>query len=777
MKVTKKQKDMCESFIEIALPLKFRCKLLFYLIILLVTCPVLGQVNKSIETQLEGERLFFKIDVEALQKPMLFVRHDVGYHQVIWSKHLDHIILTIPQIESLSGVVIPLNYDYHDEANIIGRFPILKDKSSNKSFYIDVTDLFLNTAIKWNLESPEHVLLNQSYIDRVQYLENETVILTKRTTSYKNNQKTSAVNFSFYLLPEPMVPRLFDHRMGFKNEDEFGIISAYPKTAKASIMRWRLEKKIKDEHLSEPIKPIVFYFDPDMPNKWKPYIKAGIMEWLPAFEAAGFKNAIEVKDPPVHDSTWCSNSINYSIIRWANYTDIRGSENKGGSTVNNIVDFRSGEILKSDIIIGSSYQALSDIYLIRCAPLDKRAQQYPFPDDLMGELLQSLTAHEAGHAFGIKDANYGEYAYPFEKMRDKKWLQSMGHTPSIMSYARHNYIVQPEDSIPPSLLIQKVGPADAYQIKWGYQIFDDIINQNEALLKLEKLVQLQDSISWYRYNNDYFKTIGPGCTNEVVENNDPVKSTELGLKNIKRVIGLLPKINQNQKDNAFLERLHNKTLELWYHQMKQVISLIGGYTIQYKSGTQSGAVYTPIPYDIQVEALEFLLENAFEVPEWLSNPSYSSRIQYSTDSNKLMEYQLKLLSELIEPYRMKRLEEMENNSTYKGIIRSLLIKLRTGLFNKLQRNEIFLINQRKQELQRAYLDIFIRAINQEKNYTNIRLSESNGFYNGFSKSLLISELLFLQEDITVSLEWVEDKITLAHLTFCLTEIKRLSKKQ
>jgi hypothetical protein len=103
--------------------------------------------------------------------------------------------------------------------------------------------------------------------------------------------------------------------------------------------------------------------------------------------------------------------------------------------------------------------------------MDKRAQQYPFPDELIGKLLQSLTAHEAGHAFGIKDSNFGEYAYPFDKMRDKKWLEEMGHTPSIMTYARQNYIVQPEDNIPPNLLIQKVGPADHYQIKWGYKVF------------------------------------------------------------------------------------------------------------------------------------------------------------------------------------------------------------------------------------------------------------------------------------------------------------------
>lgn len=755
----------------------FKCKLLFYLIILLVTCPILGQVNKHIDAQLNGDQLFFTINVERLGQPMLLVKQGIGFHQVVWSKHHNHIILTIPQIESLSGVVIPLNFNYRDEALIIGRFPIIKEKSSTNSFYIEVSNLFLNTSIKWGTQVAEQLLFNQSYIDGIRYLENEMVISTKRTTSYQNNQKTDNVYYSLYLLPEPMMSRLFDHRMGFKNEDENGTISYYQKTSKASIMRWRLVKKDKNKTLSEPIKPIVFYFDPNMPNKWKPYIKAGILEWLPAFEAAGFKNAIEVREPLVNDPNWSSHSMNHAIIRWASFAGVRGSEDRGGSTVDNIVDFRSGEIIKSDIIIGSSYQALSEIYLVRCAPLDKRAQQYPFPDDLMGELLQSVTAHEAGHAFGIKDANYGEYAYPFEKMRDKSWLQNMGHTPSIMSYARHNYIVQPEDSIPASLLIQKVGPTDLYQIKWGYSIFSESSNKNNELSNLEKLIGEQDSISWYRYNNYNFKPIGPGSTNEVVENDDPIKSTELGLKNIERVMALLPKINETQRDNAILERLHDKTLELWYNEMSHVLSLIGGYTIQYKSGAQQGAVYSPIPYDIQVQALDFLLENAFKVPTWLSNPTYISKIYYSTGSDKLIKYQLKLLSELFDPYRIKRLEEMENVSESNEIIKRLLINLRVGLFNLKKSYKGLIINRRSQELQRAYIDLYIKAINQDKNYTNVNLGESYDIYDSITKSMLLSELLTLQKEITASLKWVENTTTRAHLSYCLSEIKRLSIKQ
>jgi uncharacterized protein DUF4953/uncharacterized protein DUF5117 len=749
----------------------FLREFLFSLIILLTACPIWGQATNGIGAHLEGDRLLLEIDNKLLNKPMLFVRHNVGHHQVIWSKQRDHILLIVPQIHSLSGTIIPLYNDYHIDSNILGRFPIIKNKSTAQSFYIDITNLLLQAEIKWNIKSPETVLINQSYIEDIGYLKNEIIITTKRTVSWNNKKRTIKADFSFFMLPEPMKPRLFDHRMGYYCEDMYSALNDLPNTEKGSIMRWKLEKKHKNKKLSEPVKPIIFYFDPAIPDKWKPYIKAGVLEWLPAFEAAGFKNAIEVREVPKNDKNWFRNSVKYSMIRWLNYTEVRGSQDKGGSTVRQIVDLRSGEILKSDILIGSSSQSLSDRYLVRCAPMDKRAQQYPFPDDLLGELFQFVTAHEAGHAFGLKDANYGEYTYPFEKMRDKKWLQEMGHTPSVMSYARHNHIVQPKDSIPPSLLVQKVGPMDVHQIKWGYQTIPRINRPEEELPYLEKIVREQDSVPWYRYNIGLFETLGPGSTNEVVDNDDPVRSIKLSLKNLKKVIELLPSINQSQRDNSLLKRLYNKSLDLWYHQMSQVMSLIGGYTIQYKSGNQTGKVYTQISSKVQEEAMEFLLLNAFEVPKWLSNPTFLPRIRFSTNSDRLMEYQLKLLSELITPFRMKRIEQMENSVLYNEISRKLLLKLRLGLFYELKSN-VVLIDRQRQELQRAYLGLLVKAVNQERKYANIILGENHYLYSDYSKSIFMSELRLIQEEIQQTLETVEDKITSEHLKLCLRQINK-----
>src|SRR5690606_17693352 len=132
-------------------------------------------------------------------------------------------------------------------------------------------------------------------------------------------------------LPEPMRPRLFDHRMGFASEGSFSSPNWEMKTGMGSIRRWKLEKEDDKIILSNPIKPIVFYLDPRIPNKWKPYVRAGIEEWLPAFEEAGFLNAIEVKDVPSDADAEFFISIANSIIFWKDTVEIRGKSGGGSN--------------------------------------------------------------------------------------------------------------------------------------------------------------------------------------------------------------------------------------------------------------------------------------------------------------------------------------------------------------------------------------------------------------------------------------------------------------
>lgn len=738
-------------------------KFLLLVILWMAICPCWGQTNLRFKSFLEGERLMVSLDVELLGRPMLFVRHGIGQHHVVWIKHRDYLNLEVPSIHSESGVDIPADRDSNVSTNILGRFPIVREKSDAQSLVIDITDLVLRTPVRWNKQIPESVISDGAYIVGTKVLDNELIIITKRSILEGKKRKTLDVDFSLYILPEPMRPRLFDHRMGFFCEDEYSDINQNPITEVASIMRWRLEKKYQDRAVSEPVHPILFFLDPTIPHRWRPYVRAGIMEWTSAFEAAGFKDAIEVREFSPNDTIGSGNSVTYSVIRWNNNIGVRGKEGQSGSTVNQITDLRTGEILKADIIIGSSFQFLIDEYFVRCAPLDFRAREYPVPDDLKGELLQYVVAHEAGHAFGIKDAHYGEYAYPFERMRDRNWLRDMGHTPSIMSYARHNYIAQPKDNLPPSLLIQKVGPMDRYMIQWGYRTFPGTDTPKEELPYLETLVRQQDSIAWYRYNISQYEIIGPGSTNNVVDNNDPIGSTKLGLKNIQKVLDILSVMYKNGSiDRGTLERRYATVQKLWFQEMQHVLSLVGGYTIQYKSNGQNGAIYSPIPRDNQVAALEFLLQNAFVLPEWLSNPQCLSGLRYSTYPDRLIKYQQRLLRDLLDPQRMKRLENMEDSIQYRNITRKIMDQLQSMLFTK----EVY-IDRRGRSLQKTYIVLLIKAIDEEIQITN----SSNYGYNDFSKSIFIEMLTSLKQKIENQLNRDLDQTFRGHLKNCLLLIE------
>ena len=731
---------------------------LFSVIVWLVVCPIMGQTDSKLRGHLEGERLIMTLDENTLGKPMLLVKHGASdQYQVRWSKKADYLVLEAPPVYSLAGVLIPQGAN--GTTPILGRFPIESSIRQKGYLQVDLTDFVLLASISWQGNGQESVDRQRSYVDGVYNLDKEVVISTKRTI-LKNGKRISTVaDFSFYLLPEPMKPRLFDHRMGFFGEYITDVLNHNPKPAVASIMRWRLEKKDKTQKLSEPERPIVFYLDRAIPEKWKPYIRAGILEWEPAFEAAGFKNALVIKELGSKDTLIPDNAMARSMIRWNMDEGVR-KERRSSSTVHQITDFRTGEILKADIILAGTFAYLVDQYFIRCAPLDPRARQYLVPDSLKGELLQYITAHEAGHAFGIKDANFGEYAYPIEKTRDRDWLKTMGHTPSIMGYARHNYVVQPEDGIPPLLLIQKVGPMDQYHIQWGYREIQNVRRSSDELPILEHLVRQQDSVPWYRYNLNQYERVGPGTLNNVMDNDDPIESARLGLKNMERVMKILDEMYRSGKmDRSVLERRYTATLELWYGEMQHVLSLVGGYSIQYRSLGQQGRVYNPIDRKDQEQALSFFIEHVINPPHWLTHPNFLIGNRFSTHPDELMDYQQKLVLKLFGPHRIKRLEWMEEALGFRDLNEQVLMGFQTALFQTKGIND-----RRRQALQKGFIALLVKVIGEGMGNSD---KLGNFGYSEQAKGLFMKAYNTLKTDLELSLESDSFSRNAGHLRHCL----------
>ncbi len=309
---------------------------------------------------------------------------------------------------------------------------------------------------------------------------------------------TIVVHHSMVKLPEkPMMPRVFDERVGYFTTSQYDFGKEEQRAPRVRyIARWRLDKQDPKAALSDPVKPIVYYIDAATPVKWREWLKRGVESWEPAFEAAGFKNAIIAKMAPTaeEDPDFSPEDVRYSVIRWLPST----VENAVGP---HISDPRTGEILNADIQFFHNVMNLQrDWYFLQVGPLDPRAQKLPLPDELMGRLLEFVVAHEVGHTLGFQHNMKASSMYPQEKIRDKDWVHKMGHTPSIMDYARFNYVAQPEDGIAVEDLVPRVGPYDIWATHWGYTPITGAKTPEEERTTLDGWSKEQDQTPWFRFS-------------------------------------------------------------------------------------------------------------------------------------------------------------------------------------------------------------------------------------------------------------------------------------
>ncbi len=558
------------------------------------------------------------------------------------------------------------------------------------------------------------------------------------------------MNYSMVRLPdEPMMPRLFDDRVGYftVSQRDFGR-DEHRAVQRRFITRYRLEKKDPAAELSEPVKPIVYWIDPATPAKWVPYIKEGIEAWQVAFEAAGFKNAIIAKEAPTpeEDPEWSAEDARYSVIRWLPST----TENAMGPHIH---DPRSGEIIEADVQFYHNIQnLLRNWYFLQVGPLDPRVSRLPMPDELMGKLLGYVVTHEVGHTIGFQHNMKASSMYPIDKVRDPEWVKTMGHVSTLMDYSRMNYVAQPEDGIALEDLIPKVGPYDKWATRWGYAPIPDAATPDEERPTLDAWAREQDTVPWYRFSTAGAAGSDPGDQTEAVGDADPIEATTLGLKNLERVANMLIPATTTEPGESYdkLKELYTKMLGQWGTEMRHVANLVAGFESQQKHIGQEGVIFTPLPRQRQTEAVAFLNEHAFQPMEFALQPEILRRIEPTGAIARISGAQAGVLNAVLNPGRFTRLMEQAAlfpRDAYQPT--ELLADVREGIWGELSDSRVE-INAYRRSLQRSHLNLLSQRVGP-----GTSASDARALYRG--------ELLALDAQVARAQRRARNDITRLHL--------------
>ncbi|WP_461788008.1 zinc-dependent metalloprotease [Pedobacter sp.] len=523
---------------------------------------------------------------------------------------------------------------------------------------------------------------------------------------------TLELNTSLVILPKvPMKARYFDPRVGYFTVG-YTDFDANPQGVKEIelVKRWRLEPKPQDMakykrgELVEPAKPIVFYIDPATPKKWVPYLIAGVNDWQKAFEKAGFKNAIIGKMAPTkaQDSTWSLDDARNSAIVY------KPSEipNASGPSIS---DPRTGEIMESHINWYHNVMKLvRDWYFIQTAAVDKRARTVNFSDELMGDLIRFVSSHEVGHTLGLRH-NYGSSStVPVENLRNKKWVEENGHTPSIMDYARFNYVAQPEDNISKSGLYPRIGDYDKWAIEWGYKYFPDSKSVASDMKILDKMTteSAKNRRLWFgtETNPD-----DPHSQNEDLSDN-AMKASDYGIKNLKVILANL-KTWTKQPGESYdeLQNMYGQLTTQYGRYIGHVAKNIGGIYENPKTVDQAGVIYERTPAATQKEAMEFLNRQVFTTPRWLLDQTILDNTG-ENPMNVVARLQGIALSRLTSTRVLGNLvaaEATDGATAYK--ISDLFTDLNSAIFTELKAGTP--IDVYRRNLQKAYVEKLISIVN------------------------------------------------------------------
>lgn len=729
-----------------------------------------------------GDKLYYEIPVGRLGKDMLWVWQlektqtgfghagsPLGDRAVRWELRGDTVLLRNVKyaIRADKKGAIQEAVEATNMAHIIKAFPV-RAWGKDKAPVVDVTSLFTSDVPEFSARralNANNLDSGRTFLEEIKaFPQNlEVTVLASYALAAatpgspgprgdsSQSAVTALVHHSMLLLPEQLMkPRRKDERVGFFDVgfEDYADDSQHQVEDVRYITRWRLEKKDPGADISEPKQPITFYVGREVPEKWKPYVQRGIEYWQPAFEAAGFKNAIigKLAPGPHEDPTWDEEDARISTIRWLPAT----IENAFGPHVH---DPRTGEILEADIrIYHNILKLIRDWYFVQASPNDPRAQKLPMPDELVGELLAYVVAHEVGHSLGFPHNMKASSSFSVKQLRDPEFTKKFGVEASIMDYGRFNYVAQPGDG---ATLIPKVGPYDFFAVEWGYREYK---NEEEEKTGLAALVAKQKEDPQLRFGD---ANPGEDPTRQTEDlGADPIEATELGLKNIQRVSAyLIAACCQPGHDYKLLENMYGQLVSQQTRELMHVTGMVGGVEQVNLYFGDADAVYRAISCDRQKQAVKFLIEHAFRAPPELVDPAITLRLEAGGAADRILRGQTSVMKALMSEGRFKRMAEQAQqtkpgNPTYGPW--ELFADLRTGIWSELSQDRVA-IDLYRRNLQRSHVNSLVGLLGSGAASDLAAVSRH--------------ELEALREQIPKKLE-AADSLSKLHLEAVLAEITR-----